>query len=109
MLVDFKTAARGGRPPEILHELQLTAYAYLLRRVRGQAESACEIRSLIKTRQPTIERHRYPARNDRHFGRLFAVLRNYLADLEARRFVFRPNLLCSGCDYRHGPCNEWAG
>ena len=27
VLVDFKTAARGGAPPEIVHELPLTAYA----------------------------------------------------------------------------------
>ena len=109
VLIDFKTAARGGAPPEIVHELQLTAYAYLFRTVHGRVESGCEIRSLVKTRQPAIERHRYPARGDRHFGRLFAVLRGYLADLEARRFHFRPHLLCGGCDYRSGPCAEWAG
>ena len=31
-----------------------------------------EIRSLIKTKVPKIEFHRYPARTDAHFGRLFA-------------------------------------
>jgi len=30
-IVDFKTAARSTAPPEVVHEIQLTSYAYLCR------------------------------------------------------------------------------
>ena len=109
LIADFKTTARGGEPLAIAHEIQLSSYSYLFRHSSQYAESALEIRSLIKTKTPKIETHRYAARDERHFRRLFAVIRAYLDDLDAGRFVFRPGFGCSMCDFRDTHCREWDG
>jgi len=109
LICDFKTASRSAAPFEVMHEIQLSSYAYLFRQATGDEEGALEIRSLIKTKTPKIEFHRYPARSDAHFRRLFAVIRAYLDDLDAGRFVFRPGFGCSMCDYRDDSCRRWDG
>jgi putative RecB family exonuclease len=109
VIADFKTTARGGEPLEIAHEIQLSSYSYLFRESSQQMESALEIRNLIKTKTPKIETHRYAARDERHFRRLFRVIRAYLDDLDAGRFVFRPGFGCSMCDFRDTHCREWGG
>ena len=103
VIADFKTTARSGEPLEVAHEMQLGCYAYLFRHASGSEEGGLEIRNIIKTKVPKVEFHRYAARNDKHFARLFAVIRAYLDDLHSGRFVFRPGLGCSMCDFR-GPC-----
>jgi hypothetical protein len=109
VIIDFKTSARSAPPFEITHEIQLSAYAWLYRQVTGSHESELQIRSLIKTKQPKIETHRYPARTDAHFRRLFAVLREYLDALHAGRFNYRPGWGCGMCDFRSSRCSTWAG
>lgn len=108
-IVDFKTAARSSAPLEISHEVQLSCYAYAFRHVFGATEQELQIRSLIKTKTPKIETHRYPARDDKHFRRLFAVIRAYLDDLHSHRFVYRPGWTCSMCDHRETHCRHWQG
>ena len=109
VITDFKTAARGGELLETAHEIQLSSYSYLYRHASRVAESALEIRSLIKTKVPRIETHRYPARAERHYRRLFSVIRAYLDDLHAQRFVFRPGLGCAMCEFRDTHCRQWDG
>ncbi|GAG52839.1 unnamed protein product, partial [marine sediment metagenome] len=86
VITDFKTAARGGTPAEITHEIQLSSYSYLFRRLDGRAEAGLEIRSLVKTKTPKIEFHHYDARSDAHFKRLFGAIREYLDALDTGRF-----------------------
>ncbi len=106
---DFKTAARGGAPAEITHEVQLTSYSYLFRQLDGRKEAGLEIRSLVKTKTPKIEFHWYPAREEVHFRGLFAVIREYLDALDSGRFNFRPGWTCGMCDFRDDRCRSWAG
>ena len=109
VIADFKTAARGGTPAEITHELQLSSYSYLFRRLDGRKEAGLEIRSLIKTKTPKIEFHRYPTRSDTHFKRLFGVIREYLDALDSSRFNFRPGWSCAMCEHRDTHCRRWSG
>jgi hypothetical protein len=109
LIVDFKTAARNGAAPEIVHEIQLTSYAYLYWDLYGQRESALEIRSLVKTKVPQVSSHRYPARTKALFRRLLAAIRAYLDDLDRGRFVYRPGMACSMCDFRESHCRRWEG
>jgi len=109
VVVDFKTTARSSEPLEVVHELQLSCYAWLFRQVEGRPEGGLEIRSLVKTKTPKVDAHRYAARDERHFGRLFAVLRAYLDDLDAGRFVVRPGLHCGMCDFCEDRCRQWGG
>ena len=106
LLVDFKTAARGGHPIEQQHEIQLACYAALFRELSGSVEAGLEIRSLVKTRQPRVQTHRYQRRTDQHFARLFAVIREYLEALRQGVFNFRPGFNCTFCDLRE-PCTNW--
>ena len=106
-IIDFKTAARSSPPHEITHEIQLTSYAYLFRESTGGEEGGLEIRSIIKTKTPKIDFHRYQARSERHFRRLFSVIRAYLDDLDSGRFVFRPGFGCMMCDHRNEHCKTW--
>lgn len=108
-ICDFKTAARSSDMLEITHEVQLTSYAWLFRSASPVPGTALEIRSLIKTKTPQIQCHRYAARTDQHFARLFALIRSYLDDLDRGRFVYRPGLGCSMCDHRDAHCAAWTG
>jgi len=100
VIADFKTTSRSGEPLEIAHEIQLGCYAFLFRGASSVPETALEIRNLVKTKVPRVLFHRYPARNEQHFGRLFAVIRAYLDDLHSGKFLFRPGLGCGMCDFR---------
>ena len=108
IIIDFKTAARSSEPIEISHEIQLSCYAWLHRQITGQQEAGLEIRSLIKTKVPKVEYHSYPARSERQFRRLFAVLREYVAALDSGRFNYRPGFGCGMCDHRDR-CRSWCG
>jgi hypothetical protein len=109
VIVDFKTSARSSEPLEVVHELQLTSYSLLFRQLSGQAEAGLEIRTLVKTKVPKIQFHAYPARTEKHFARLFAVIREYLDALDTGRFNYRPGFHCGMCDLRYSKCQEWQG
>jgi serine/threonine-protein kinase RIO1 len=109
VICDFKTSARSSSPMEISHEIQLGAYAYLFRQATGQKEAGLEIRSLVKTKTPKIEYHRFAARSEPHLGRLFAVIREYLDALDRGRFNYRPGWGCSMRDFKDSHCRRWAG
>ncbi len=100
VIADFKTTSRSGEPLAIAHEIQLSCYAYLFRHATGVPEGGLEIRNLVKTKMPQVQFHRYAARHERHFDRLFAVIRAYLDDLHSGKFLFRPGLGCGMCDFR---------
>ena len=103
IIADFKTTSRSGEPLEVMHEVQLSCYSYLFRQASPLAEASLQIRNLVKTRLPKVEFHTYAARDERHFERLFGVIRAYLDDVHAGRFLFRPGWGCMACDYR-GVC-----
>ena len=96
-ICDFKTAARSSEPMAISHEIQLTSYAWLYRQLTGRKEAGLEIMSLIKTKQPKVEFHPYPARTDAHFRRLFAVIREYLDALDVRPVQLSARALAVRC------------
>jgi hypothetical protein len=100
VIADFKTTARSGEPLEIVHEIQLSCYAYLFRHVSPVQEGGLEIRNLVKTKVPQVQFHCYAARTEKHFSRLFAVIRAYLDDLDSGKYLFRPGLGCGMCDFR---------
>jgi len=106
LVCDFKTSSRSSSPVEVMHEVQLTAYAYLFRQLSQELEAGLEIRSLIKTKVPKIEYHRYAPRTNAHFRRFFRIVRQYLDDLDRGSFVYRPGFGCTMCDFRDGPCME---
>ena len=109
VIADFKTAARGGEMLEITHEIQLSAYSYLFRHASPEPEGALEIRSLIKTKTPKIETHRYGHRTENHLRRLFAVIRAYLDALDRGHFPIRPSHMCGSCDFLGSHCRSWRG
>ncbi len=106
VICDFKTSSRSSSPVEIMHEVQLTAYAYLFRQRAHDFEAGLEIRSLIKTKVPKIEYHRFALRTNAHLRRFFQIIRAYLDDLDGGSFVYRPGFVCTMCDFRDGPCVE---
>ena len=69
-----------------------------------QVEEGLEIRSLVKTKVPKIEYHRYATRTDAHFRRLFRIVRAYLDDLDRGSFIHRPGFGCTMCDFRSECC-----
>ncbi len=109
IITDFKTTARGGELLEISHELQLSAYSYLHRQTSPLPEEALEIRSLIKTKTPRIEHHRYGPRSHSHYLRLFSVIRAYLDALDAGTYFIRPSHLCAACEFSRMQCLQWTG
>jgi RecB family exonuclease len=108
-IIDFKTSGRSGAPLEITHEIQLSVYSHLFRGVTGQDESGLEIHSLVKTKQPKIDVHHYPARTSSHMRRLFAIIHEYLDCLAAGRYNYRPGWTCNMCDFCDKHCSAWCG
>jgi putative RecB family exonuclease len=106
-IVDFKTSSRSAPPFEITHELQLSCYAYLFRQLTGEDEGGLQIRSIVKTKSPKIDTHRYPPRTAQHFRRLFAVVREYLDALDTGNWNYRPGFGCTMCDFRQSHCRSW--
>jgi putative RecB family exonuclease len=109
VITDFKTTSRGGELLEITHELQLSAYSYLFRRASPVPEEALEIRNLVKTKQPRVENHRFIARTQAHYLRLFAVIRAYLDALDSGTYVIRPSHMCAACEFGRSHCSQWMG
>jgi CRISPR/Cas system-associated exonuclease Cas4 (RecB family) len=109
VIADFKTAAKSSAPLEIAHEIQLSCYAYAFRQIFGEREQEVQIRSLIKTKTPKVQTHRYAPRSDVHMRRLFAVIRAYLDDLHSGRYIYRPSWTCSMCSFRETDCRQWQG
>lgn len=108
VITDFKTTSRSAEPLEIMHEIQLSSYAWLFRQLQGRSEAGLEIRNLIKTKTPKIGVHAYPARTEAHFRRLFSVIREYLDALDSGRFNYRPGFGCGMCDFQNR-CRDWSG
>ena len=106
ILVDFKTAARGGVPLDQQHEIQLACYAAMFRELTGDLEHGLELRTLVKTKQPRVETHRYPQRTDQHMARLFVVVGEYVRGIELGEFNYRPGFNCTFCDMQE-PCTKW--
>lgn len=106
VICDFKTAAKSNMPHEIMHEVQLTAYSLLFRNVSQTTERGLKIRTLVKTKTPKIDTHRYSTRTEAHFRRFFSLVRAYLDDLHAGRFLYRPGWTCGMCEFRDGPCQS---
>jgi len=106
-LHDFRSSEkRGGEPIEQQHEIQLACYASMFRELTGDLEHGLEIRSLVKTKTPRVDVHRYERRSQRHMARLFAVIREYLRAIDLGEFHYRPGFNCMFCDVRQ-PCIEW--
>ena len=59
VITDFKTAATSALC-DMQHELQLTAYAYLVRNIIEQDELRCEVRQLVKTKSPKVNVYTFP-------------------------------------------------
>jgi hypothetical protein len=107
LICDFKTSQRSAEPLEILHEIQLSSYAYLFRHNSPLPEAGLEIRSLVKTKAPKVEFHSYAARTDAHLRRFFAVVREYLDALDRGHFNYRPGFGCGMCDFAQTHCRAW--
>ena len=109
LIADIKTTSRRSTPVDVVHEIQLTCYAYLVRQTCDVQESGLEIRALVKTKVPQVQFHRQAPRTQVHFRRLFAVIEAYLDDLRSERFVFRPGWTCSMCEFRDTHGRRWSG
>ena len=98
IVVEFKTAASASYC-DLQHELQLTAYAYLVRAFYGYDESALEVRQLVKTKTPKIVTHKFPPRSDEHIDLFFNIVREYLDALDRGVFNYRPSWNCGMCEH----------
>lgn len=102
IITDFKTASKSSGPLEITHEVQLSCYSYLFRHASPEPEAGLEIRNLVKTKTPQIQFHRYPARGEQHYRRLFAIIREYLDCLHSGRLTIRPGWVAHRVSFAWG-------
>jgi hypothetical protein len=70
----------------------------------GRARSIC-LRAL---RDVEAAMRVWPARSDRHFRRLFGVVREYIDAIAKRRWNYRRGFGCCMCDYKR-ECRKWDG
>lgn len=107
VIIDFRTSSRSTTPLPQAHEIALAIHAYLVRDHFGFKESDLQLRILIRTKVPKIETHTFPQRDHGDFGRLFAVIREYLEAMDRGVFQYRPAWTCGMCDFVTSHCHAW--
>jgi putative RecB family exonuclease len=107
-MISFQIAAATVRPSDEMANPR-SCYSYLFRQASPEPEAGPEIRNRVKTKTPQIQFHRYPARGEQHFRRLFAIIREYLDCLDSGRFCIRPGWGCASCEFCTSQCRAWAG
>ncbi len=109
-IVDYKTAGQTPNTEKSahLHELQLTSYSVLYRENTESRESALELHTLVKTKQPKLIVQELPPATEHMKTRLFRIMDSYQHGVAREDFVPSPSpMSCGGCDYFKA-CRKWS-
>lgn len=108
--VDYKTVAST---PDLaleswLHELQLTAYSFLVEEATGEPCPGSQLVFLVKTKTPKIISHRLPAPSQAQCDRFRRLVEVYANGVANEAYHPCPGQQCSWCQYR-SECAAWKG
>lgn len=103
--VELKTASKRYDVETVALNLQLSAYSYAGRRLYRR-RPALRLDCLLKTREPRFERLMVE-RTEEDDARLFRIVQEVLAAVEAGSFFPNPSWQCRDCEFRHA-CPLWA-
>lgn len=108
--VDYKTVANT---PDLtleswLHEIQLTAYAFLVEDATGEASPGSELVFLVKTKTPKVIPHRVPAPNQAQRDRFARLVEVYANGVANEDYYPSPGMHCGWCEHRQ-ECSAWKG
>ena len=104
-LVELKTASRKFDAEPLALNLQLSACSYA-GRVLYRERPPLRLDCLLKTKEPKLERVEV-TRTDEDDRRLFRIVQEVLAAIEAESFFPNPSWMCRDCEVRHR-CPLWA-
>lgn len=110
VIADIKTSAATPdmKTESWLNEVQLVAYAVLMRKALGKEVNQTELWYLVKTANPKVLRHQLEPLSDTQLDR-FKSIYQYVADgIERQDFTPRPSFACRMCDFRDR-CQQWRG
>lgn len=110
VISDLKTSAAT---PDLkleswLNEIQLVAYAVLMRHALGCTANRAELWYLVKTAKPKILRHRIDELSEVQFERFHSIYRRVVDGIASGDFSPRPSFACRFCDFRNR-CLTWNG
>jgi putative RecB family exonuclease len=102
VIVDFKTTARNMNNDllSLANEVQLTAYSILYRQATGKDEAGLEIRSLIRTKDPSLCVTSISPRKEVHHRRFLNLVRAFVENVRLGNYPPAPSINCMLCDYR---------
>jgi putative RecB family exonuclease len=110
VIADIKTTAAT---PELkmeawLNEIQLVAYAVLMRHAMGQEADQAELWYLVKTATPKVLRHKLDTLSDTQFKRFYVIYEYVVDGINRQDFAPRPSFSCRFCNFRER-CSQWKG
>lgn len=109
-IVDFKTSGQTPNTEKSahLHEIQLTGYSVLYRENTDSRETALELHTLVKTKQPKLIVQSMPPATEHMKTRLFRTMDSYQNGVEREDFVPSPSpMSCAVCEY-YNECRRWS-
>jgi putative RecB family exonuclease len=110
VITDIKTTATT---PDLkleawLNEIQLVAYAILMRHALGREANRAELWFLVKTAKPKVLRYRMNELTEVQFERFHSIYRRVVDGIADGDFSPRPSFACRFCDFRER-CQQWKG
>jgi putative RecB family exonuclease len=110
VITDIKTTAATPdlKTEAWLNEIQLVAYAVLIRHALGQEANRAELWYLVKTATPKVLRHKLDTLTDTQFERFHAIYKYVVDGIARQDFTPRPSFSCRFCDFRER-CSQWKG
>lgn len=110
VVADIKTIAAT---PDLkmeawLNEIQLVAYAVLMRQALGKEANRAELWYLVKTAKPKVLRHKLDTLTEVQFERFYSVYKYVVQGIASGDFTPRPSFSCRFCDFRE-LCRQWTG
>jgi putative RecB family exonuclease len=110
VIADIKTIAATPdlKTEAWLNEIQLVAYAVLMRHALGKEANRAELWYLVKTATPKVLRHKLDTLTDVQVERFHAIYQHVANGIACGDFAPRPSFTCRFCDFRTR-CAEWKG
>ena len=110
VIADLKTSAATPdlKTEAWLNEIQLVAYAVLMRHALGQEANRAELWYLVKTATPKVLLNKLDTLAEVQFERFHSVYRYVVDGIDRQDFTPRPSFSCRFCDFRER-CQQWKG
>jgi putative RecB family exonuclease len=110
VIVDLKTSAATPdlKTEAWINEIQVVAYAVLMRHALGKEANRAELWYLVKTATPKVLRHKLDTLTEIQVKRFHSIYQHVANGIASGDFLPRPSFSCRFCNFRER-CQKWKG